>query len=151
MLLSELPSTTTLVSPGVWTDPLSRSRYYVDPTDATLLLTRSWTPKETEDYSAVQDTAAAEAAALLQAIGDRVTLLQGEATVISTFQASQTARADEVALYPVEVITIAAIQAEMVQMHRDMAVLGGGLAQVLTDTADLAIVVSGTLPGAPVG
>lgn len=145
MLLSELPPTATLVSPGVWTDPLSHVRYYMDPTDGTLLLTRSWTPKETQDYSTAQDAAAAEAAALLQAIADRVVLLQGEATVISTFQASQTARADEVALYPVEAITIAAIQAEVVQMHRDMAVLGGGLAQVLTDTADLATVVSGKI------
>lgn len=149
MLASELPTNAVLVSPGVWTDAVSRARYYLDPTDPTLLVSRPWTPAEVRDYDAAQDTAAQATAALKQAIGDRVILLQEEAAAITIFQTGQTTRAAEVAGYPVEVITIAAIQAEMVQMHRDLALVSKGLVQGLTDTADLATVVSGAVSGTP--
>lgn len=145
MNMSDLPPTAVPVATGIWVDPVSRSRFYVDPFDATLLLVRSWTDAERVAHNQSE----ANRAELLAAIRDRVTALRQAATDAGTFQASQTARAAEVAAYPVSAITPAAIQAEISQLHLDFAKVSANQVQTLGSLADLAMVVSGIVPNPP--
>ena len=48
MLASELPETAAPhgTVPNVWDDPVTRTRYYLDPTDPLLLVSREWTDAE---------------------------------------------------------------------------------------------------------
>lgn len=75
MLASELPTTATLVSSGVWTETMSRTRYVLDPADATLLLSRAWTSTELAAYNQVQATQSTNQTTLTAALTASVATL----------------------------------------------------------------------------
>jgi len=147
MILADLPSTATLVSPGVWSDPASRQRFYLDPTDTTLLVARIWTPTELATWLAAQSTAATARAALLAAIGARVVTLRASAATATAFATSETARATTVTTLPVAQVTPAAIQAELALLHTGLSQISASQGLAQTSIADLAQVVSDILPG----
>ena len=145
MMLSDIPPTATLVSPGVWTDAPSRQRYYLDPLDAALVVARSWTPAEVAAWLTAQATDASEHAALVAAIGDRVTALRTAVTTANAFATSETQRAAVVAALPVAQVTTLAVRDELAMLHTDVSKLSAALALSLESVADLALVVSRTL------
>ena len=51
MLVSDLPLSAVPVPAGGWTDPTTRTRYFVDPLDPTLLVSRPWNEAEVADYN----------------------------------------------------------------------------------------------------
>lgn len=145
MNISDIPSTATVVSPGVWSDVMSKQRYYLDPTDATLIVARTWTPAETSAYLAAQTSAASTRAALLAAIGDRVVALHTSAATATSLATAETARAAVVAGLPVAQVTIQAIRDELALIHTDLAQISESQGLGQTSIADLAQVVSDTL------
>lgn len=57
MLIAEIPSTFMKVSATQWSDPVSRTMYFVDPTDPLGLVSRTWNQTELDAYlSAVSVT-----------------------------------------------------------------------------------------------
>lgn len=145
MILAEIPTTATLVSPGVWTDAPSHQKFYLDPTDSALVVVRAWTPAELATWTAAQSNAATTRANLLAAIGARVATLHAASTDATTFATAETQRAAAVAVLPLAQVTATAIRDELALLHTDLAQLGSSLSLALTSVADLADVVSNTL------
>lgn len=145
MLASELPATAVLVSPGVWADAPSRTRFYSDPSDATLLLTRAWTSVEVTTYTDAQNALATSHAALKAVIGGRVAALRTALTASTALATAETDRAALVTGLPLAQVTPAAIQGDLALLHTDMAKAADGLSLALAGIADLADYVSSTL------
>jgi hypothetical protein len=145
MILADIPATATVVSPGVWTDAVSRQRYYLDPTDASLVVARAWTPAELATWLAAQNTAATQRANLLAAIAAGVASLRSTAGTADAFITSENARATYVGGQPLANITPQTIRDELAVIHTDLATLATGLKLALSSTADLGVVVSDTL------
>jgi hypothetical protein len=78
MMLSELPSTATVVSPGVWSDTLSRHHYVVDPSDATLLLSRDWTAAEQSTFNQAQAALSTNGTTLATSLSASITTLTAD-------------------------------------------------------------------------
>lgn len=141
MDMKDLPSTASLLSPGIWTDATTKSKFYVDPTDATLLLVRSWTDAERIAYN----QSASTRATLKAAIGARVVTLKAAAATSTSFATAETARAAVVTGLPLAQVTPAAVQTELALLHTDLSQIAASLGVALVSIADLADVVSSTL------
>lgn len=144
MLMSELPASATLVSPGCWSDPVGRSKYYVDPNDSTLLTARSWTVEEINSYVQAQATKIQNAKATKEAIASRVDTLRSAVTQADNIAASETTAANTVAASTpaVNLAYITAMRDQIAGMHNTISTLAQGLSLAMTSVADLASVVS---------
>lgn len=147
MFVSERPSTATLVSPGVWVDAHARTRYVLDPSDATLLLLRAWTSTESAAYDSVQATNLSSRETLKAAIGERVAALNAAKIAADTLETSETTRAAAVtASTPAATVAyLTLVRDEVAALHLLVAQMSGTQSLSLAAVADLATVVSSQL------
>lgn len=78
MLASELPTAAILVSPGVWIEPATRTRYILDPSDATLLFARAWSVAEVATANATQASLSANRTTLTDSLAASISTLRSD-------------------------------------------------------------------------
>lgn len=85
MLVSDIPKTATVVTSGqIWSDAQSQTKYYVDPSDATLCSSRAWTAAEASAYYQSLASQQTNKATLTQNLSDAITTLIADIGVAST-------------------------------------------------------------------
>jgi hypothetical protein len=124
---------------------MSQSRYYTDPTDATLLLSRAWTSTELSTFNQKQVQKVTDEIQLRAAIAARVAVLQGAVTTVTAFQTGETALAATVAAISPTTITNTQVRDQIALLHTDNARVAGDLILALNAISNLAALVATTL------
>jgi hypothetical protein len=124
---------------------MNQARYYTDPTDATLLLSRKWTATELSTFNQEQVQKVTDEAQLRAAIAARVAALQSAVTAATSFQTGETALAATVAAISPTTITNTQVRDQIALLHTDNASVAGDLILALNAVSDLAALVATTL------